>query len=216
MTKLSDTQLVILANASQSFDGNVLPLPGSLRGGAQAKVVGALLKRGLIEERVIDSIQPPDASLNRVWRQDDDGRAILLYITKAGLAAINCEPEDGAAEPDTATEGATDAPGRRRRDGGRQPGRRRARGRHGGGRRRAEGAQGPRRHQAGAADRDAPQPRGRHHRGDRRRHWLAAAHGPRRDRRGAEEEAGARRHLREGTRAGPRLSPITSLIREPS
>ena len=108
MTKLSDTQLVILANASQSFDGNVLPLPGSLRGGAQTKVVGALLKRGLIEERVIDSIQPPDAALNRVWRQDDDGRSILLYITKAGLAAINCEPEDGAAKPDTATEGATD------------------------------------------------------------------------------------------------------------
>ena len=37
MTKLSDTQAVILASASQSFDGNVLPLPGSLRGGAQAK-----------------------------------------------------------------------------------------------------------------------------------------------------------------------------------
>jgi hypothetical protein len=107
MTKLSDTQLVILANASQSFDGNVLPLPGSLRGGAQTKVIGALLKRGLIEERTIDSIQPPDASLNRVWRQDDDGRAILLYITKAGLAAIGCEPEDADA-PDAATDCATD------------------------------------------------------------------------------------------------------------
>jgi Protein of unknown function (DUF3489) len=113
MTKLSDTQAVILANASQSFDGNVLPLPGSLRGGAQAKVIGALLKRGLIEERTIDSIQPPDASLNRVWRQDDDGRAILLYITKAGLAAIGCEPEDtdapeADAAPDTTPDGATD------------------------------------------------------------------------------------------------------------
>ena len=113
MTKLSDTQAVILANASQSFDGNVLPLPGSLRGGAQGKVISALLKRGLIEERTIDSIQPPDASLNRVWRQDDDGRSILLYITKAGLAAIGCEPEeadapDADAKPDTATEGATD------------------------------------------------------------------------------------------------------------
>ena len=107
MTKLSDTQAVILANASQSFDGNVLPLPGSLRGGAQAKVIGALLKRGLIEERVIDSIQPPDASLNRVWRQDDDGRAILLYITKAGLTAIGCEPEDADA-PDAAPAPATD------------------------------------------------------------------------------------------------------------
>ena len=61
ITKLSDTQAVILGNASPSFDGNVLPLPGSFRGGAQAKVIGALLKRGLIEERTIDSIQPPDA-----------------------------------------------------------------------------------------------------------------------------------------------------------
>ena len=113
MTKLSDTQAIILANASQSFDGNVLPLPGSLRGGAQAKVIGALLKRGLIEERTIESIQPPDASLNRVWRQDDDGRSILLYITKAGLAAIGCEPDDADAPgvdaaPDTGPDGATD------------------------------------------------------------------------------------------------------------
>ena len=93
MTKLSDTQAIILAEASQRPDGNVLPLPGSLRGGAQAKVIGALLKRGLIEERTIDSIQPPDASLNRVWRQDDDGRAVLLFITPAGLEAIGVEPE---------------------------------------------------------------------------------------------------------------------------
>ena len=72
-------------------------------------MIGALLKRGLIEERVVDRHQS-DAALNRIWRNEDDGRAVLLYITKAGLAAINCEPEDGAAEPETAPEGATDAP----------------------------------------------------------------------------------------------------------
>ena len=43
MTKLSDTQCIILSAASQRFDGNLLPLPGSLRGGAAEKVVGALL-----------------------------------------------------------------------------------------------------------------------------------------------------------------------------
>ena len=47
MTKLSDTRAIILVNASQRFDGNVLPLPGSLRGGAAAKVIAVLLKRGL-------------------------------------------------------------------------------------------------------------------------------------------------------------------------
>lgn len=50
MTKLSDTQAVILSAAAQREDRNVLPLPGSLRGGAAAKVVGALLTRGLIAE----------------------------------------------------------------------------------------------------------------------------------------------------------------------
>ena len=109
MTKLSDTQAIILVNASQRFDGNVLPLPGSLRGGAQAKVIGALLKRELIEERRAEGCgQRPDSALNTIWRNHDDGTAVRLFITKAGLAAINCEPEDGAAEADTATEGATD------------------------------------------------------------------------------------------------------------
>jgi hypothetical protein len=109
MTKLTDTQAVILANASQRFDGNVLPLPSSLRGGAQAKVIGALLKRGLIEERPGQDHHEPDPALNTVWRNDDDGRAARLYITKLGLAAIGCEPENADA-PDTATDGATDGP----------------------------------------------------------------------------------------------------------
>ena len=47
MTKLSDTQVIILSAAAQRPDGNVLPLPGSLRGGAATKVVAALLARGL-------------------------------------------------------------------------------------------------------------------------------------------------------------------------
>ena len=47
MTKLSDTQLVILSAAAQREDRNVLPLPGSLSGGA-ATGVGALLSRGRV------------------------------------------------------------------------------------------------------------------------------------------------------------------------
>jgi hypothetical protein len=93
MTKLSDTQLVILSAAAQRDDRNVLPLPGSLRGGAANKVVGALLKRRLIAETVTDQRAKADAALNRIWRNDEDGRAILLHITDAGLAAIGVEPE---------------------------------------------------------------------------------------------------------------------------
>ena len=68
MTKLSDTQSIILSAAAQRADGNVLPLPGSLRGGAAIKVVGALLARGLIREQVVDSPRKADAALNTIWR----------------------------------------------------------------------------------------------------------------------------------------------------
>ena len=55
MTRLTDTQLLILNAAAQREDGNALPLPGSLRGGAATKLVGALLSRGLAAEHVTDS-----------------------------------------------------------------------------------------------------------------------------------------------------------------
>jgi hypothetical protein len=103
MTKLSDTQALILSAAAQRDDRNVLPLPGSLRGGAAAKVVGALLTRGLIAETVTDSQTKADAALNRIWRSDDDGRAILMHITDAGLAAIGVAPKEG----DSATKART-------------------------------------------------------------------------------------------------------------
>lgn len=106
MTQLSDTQAVILSAAAQRDDGNVLPLPASLRGGAAVKVVGALLSRRLIAETVTDSQTKADAALNRIWRNDEDGRAILLHITDTGLAAIGIEPE-GA---DTALTGANETP----------------------------------------------------------------------------------------------------------
>ena len=99
MTKLSDTQALILSAAAQREDRNVLPLPGSLRGGAAAKVVGALLSRGLIAETTLASETKADAALNRIWRNDEDGRAILLHITDAGRAAIGVEPEGGDSAP---------------------------------------------------------------------------------------------------------------------
>jgi hypothetical protein len=97
MTKLSDTQAIILSAAAQRSGGNLLPLPGSLRGGAAVKVVGALLSRGLAREEVIDCTIPADSALNTVWRNEADGRAVLLKITPDGLAAIGVEPAD--AEP---------------------------------------------------------------------------------------------------------------------
>lgn len=122
MTKLSDTQLVILNAAAQRDDRNVLPLPGSLRGGAAAKVVRALLKRGLIVETTTDSQTKADAALNRIWRNDEDGRTILLHITDAGFAAIGVEPEGRDSAPTGADEASSaEAPKDASAEGGTAP-----------------------------------------------------------------------------------------------
>jgi DNA-binding MarR family transcriptional regulator len=94
MTKLSDTQAIILSAAAQREDRNVLPLPGSLRGGAATKVVGALLTRGLVREKITDSFAKADAAMNTIWRNEADGRGVLLLVTPAGLEAIGAEPAD--------------------------------------------------------------------------------------------------------------------------
>ena len=126
MTKLSDTQRVILVAAAQREDRNVLPLPGSLRGGAATKVVGALLSRGLITEMVDDSVTEADPALNRIWRNDEDGRAVLLHITDEGRAAIGVGPEDasdgtnGVPATDTKTDGAPAPAARTPREGTKQ------------------------------------------------------------------------------------------------
>ncbi|MEC3862360.1 DUF3489 domain-containing protein [Mesobacterium sp. TK19101] len=91
MTKLSDTQAIILSAAAQ-------------------KVVGALMKRGLITETVTDQRAKADPALNCIWRNDEDGRAILLRITNAGLAAVGIEPEDGNSAPMGADEAQSDEP----------------------------------------------------------------------------------------------------------
>jgi hypothetical protein len=101
MTKLSDTQTIILSRAAQNEDHIALPLPESLRGGTAAKVIGAMLAKGLIEE--------VDADMRKgepVWRETGDGHGVTLVATDAGLAAIGIEPEHA----NTAPAGATDAP----------------------------------------------------------------------------------------------------------
>jgi len=101
MTKLSDTQAIILSAAAQRPEHIALPLPESLRGGAAAKVVGAMLAKGFLEE--------VDADMRKgepVWRETGDGHGTTLIATDTGLAAIGIEPEDA----DTAPAGALGAP----------------------------------------------------------------------------------------------------------
>jgi hypothetical protein len=92
MTKLSDTQALILSAAAQRSERIALPLPESLRGGAAAKVVGAMLAKGLLQE--------VDADLRRgepVWRKTGDGHGTTLIATEAGLEAIGIEPVAASA-----------------------------------------------------------------------------------------------------------------------
>jgi len=101
MTKLSDTQSVILSAASQRTDRIALPLPKSLKGGAAHKVVNALIDKGLLKEvKATRKLNDP------VWRETEDGRAVTLVITDAGLAAVGIEPDDAKKPaPETTTAG---------------------------------------------------------------------------------------------------------------
>ena len=88
MTKLSDTQSVILSAASQRTDRLALPLPKSLKGGAAHKVVNALIDRGFLKEvKANRKLNDP------VWRETDEGRVVTLVITDAGLSAIGIGSE---------------------------------------------------------------------------------------------------------------------------
>ncbi|MCT8971441.1 DUF3489 domain-containing protein [Microbaculum marinisediminis] len=85
---LSDMQLVILTNAAGRNDGSVLPVPASLKtkGAALSRVLGTLLKSGLISERRAKRD-------DEVWRTDDTTR-LTLAITQAGLSAIGLEERE--------------------------------------------------------------------------------------------------------------------------
>ena len=118
MTQLSDTQALILSAAAQRAERIALPLPERLRGGAAAKVVGAMIAKGLLQE--------VDADLRKgepMWRETGDGHGTTLVATDAGLAAIGIEPEgatdartveaapDTPAKPDTAPKARTQREG---------------------------------------------------------------------------------------------------------
>jgi hypothetical protein len=94
MTRLSDTQLVILSAAAQRDDLSVLPLPDglTLKGGALNKVMDSLRNRGLI--RVLGS----------------DGGPERVVITSEGMAAIGVEADDDAVPTSAEADSAADAP----------------------------------------------------------------------------------------------------------
>lgn len=97
MTKLTDTQTLILFVASQREDRIAMPLPKTLRGGAAAKVVNAMIAKGLLQE--------VDADLRKgepVWRSTGDGHGTTLMATDAGIEAIGIPAKPSAPEAQAA------------------------------------------------------------------------------------------------------------------
>ena len=93
MSRLTDTQLVILSAASQRDDRGV-ELPANVKGEAARKVVDKLIRAGLLEEVHSGGSLP-------VWRRDDESGPMALRITKNGLKAIDVEDEATTAPKKT-------------------------------------------------------------------------------------------------------------------
>ena len=106
MTKLTDTQLVLLSAAAAREDRAILPAADTLAVGkaSLSSALNSLLKKGLIAEK-------PAVASAAVWREEDDQR-FTLVATVAGLEAIGVELS-GADAPPVPTPTPEQAKGRR-------------------------------------------------------------------------------------------------------
>ena len=87
MTKLTETQAIILSTAAQRASNLAMPLPKGLHGAAAKKVISMMIERGWLEE--------VDADMRKaepLWRETGDGHGTTLVVTAAGLLAIGVEP----------------------------------------------------------------------------------------------------------------------------
>lgn len=87
MTKLTETQTIILSAGAQRPENIALPLPKGLAGAAAKMAVTKMIEHGWLQE--------VDANLRRrepLWRETGDGHGTTLVVTHAGLLAIGIEP----------------------------------------------------------------------------------------------------------------------------
>jgi hypothetical protein len=87
MTKLTETQTIILSAGAQRPDNIALPLPKGLAGATAKMAVTKMIEHGWLQE--------VDANLRRnepLWRETRDGHGTTLVVTEAGLLAIGIEP----------------------------------------------------------------------------------------------------------------------------
>ncbi|AUH33116.1 DUF3489 domain-containing protein [Paracoccus tegillarcae] len=86
MTKLTDTQSLILTRASARPGNLALPLPDGLHGAAAKMAIGKMIKLGWLEE--------VEANLRRtepLWRETGDGHGTTLIASPEGLAAVGID-----------------------------------------------------------------------------------------------------------------------------
>ena len=87
MTKLTETQTIILSSGAQRADNIALPLPKGLAGAAANMAVTKMIEHCWLQE--------VDANLRRgepMWRETGDGHGTTLVVTDTGLEAIGIEP----------------------------------------------------------------------------------------------------------------------------
>jgi Mg-chelatase subunit ChlI len=98
MTKLTDTQLIVLSSAAQHDDG-LATRPANLNVAAAMKVASLLVAKGLAREIRAKAGAP-------VWHENEDGR-FALKITRAGREAIGVDDEEEhhAASPSASADG---------------------------------------------------------------------------------------------------------------
>jgi len=87
MTKLTETQTIILSAGAQRADNIALPLPKGLAGATAKMAVTKMIEHGWLQE--------VDANLRRgepLWRETGDGHGTTLVVTDAGLLAIGIQP----------------------------------------------------------------------------------------------------------------------------
>ena len=82
MTKLNDTQLVLLTSASKRDSGNILPFPDSLTSKPPQirTAIARLIDCGLVDEVEVPISEP-------CWREEDE-RRLGLILNDAGRSAI--------------------------------------------------------------------------------------------------------------------------------
>jgi len=87
MTKLTETQTLILSAGAQRPENIALPLPKKLAGAAAKMAVNKMMERGWLQEVEAD-LQCGEP----LWRETGDGHGTTLVVTDAGLLSIGIEP----------------------------------------------------------------------------------------------------------------------------